>query len=74
MSKAQITQLLISLIGIVLAVMAFLFLPFGTVMNGVVAFVLFMAAGTASSFAYARIASIEEKIRDLRDRVDNPPA
>jgi hypothetical protein len=74
MSKAQLIQLLISMIGIVLAVLAFLFLPFGMVVNGIIAFVIFVAAGTAASFAYARIASIDEKIRDLRDRVDNPPA
>ena len=32
------------------------------------------ATGLAASFAYARLATTGEKIRDLRDRVDNPPS
>lgn len=74
MSRAQIIQLLISLIGIALAVAAFLFAPFGTVGNAVLAFVIFVIAGTAASFAYARLASTREKMTSLLDRVDNPPS
>lgn len=74
MSKAQTVQLLISLAGIALAVTVFLFAPFGLVVNGILAFVIFVIAGAAASYVYARIASTKEKIADLRDRVDNPPA
>ncbi len=73
MSKAQVTQLLISLIGIALAVVVFLFAPFGMVVNGIIAFVIFVIAGAAASYVYARLASTTEKTAGLRDRVDNPP-
>ncbi len=74
MSKAQIVQLLISLAGIALAVATFLFAPFGAVLNGVAAFLVFIIAGAAASYSYARLASPREKIDDLRQRVDHPPA
>ena len=57
MSSAQIVQLLITLAGIAFAVIAFLFGPFGMVVNGIVAFLIFIAAGTAAGFAYARLAN-----------------
>jgi len=57
MSTAQIVQLLITLFGIALAVIVFLFGPFEMVGNGIVAFVIFLAAGTAAGFAYAKLSS-----------------
>lgn len=55
MSSAQIVQILITLFGIALAVVVFLFGPFGMVMNGVIAFAIFVIAGTAAGFAYAML-------------------
>lgn len=55
MSTAQLVQIVITLIGIALAVAVFLFGPFGTIVNGIVAFVIFVAAGTAAGFAYAKL-------------------
>jgi ABC-type antimicrobial peptide transport system permease subunit len=73
MSTAQIIQLIITLFGIALAVVVFLFGPFEMLWNGLIAFLVFIVTGLAASFAYARLATQTEKIRDLRDRVDNPP-
>lgn len=55
MSSAQIVQILITLFGIALAVVVFLFGPFGMLVNGIIAFVIFVAAGTAAGFAYAML-------------------
>ena len=55
MSTAQAVQILITLIGIALAVTAFLFGPFATVGNSALAFIIFVAAGTAAGFAYAKL-------------------
>ena len=55
MSTAQIVQILITLFGIALAVVAFLFGPFGMIGNGVTAFVIFVVAGTAAGYAYAKL-------------------
>ena len=57
MSNAQIVQILITLFGIALAVVVFLFGPYDVVVNGVIAFVIFVAAGTAAGFAYAKLSS-----------------
>lgn len=57
MSSAQLVQILITLAGIAVAVAAFLFGPFGTAGNGVLALVIFIAAGTAAGFAYAKLAN-----------------
>ena len=56
MSAAQTVQLLITLFGIALAVLAFLFGPFELLGNSVLALVIFIAAGTAAGFAYAKLA------------------
>ena len=56
MSSAQTIQILITLFGIALAVTVFLFGPFGTVVNASVAFLIFIVAGAAAGFAYARLA------------------
>ena len=57
MSTAQIVQLLITLFGIALAVIVFLFGPYGMLVNGIIAFVIFVAAGTAAGFAYAKLSN-----------------
>ena len=57
MSSAQAVQLAITLAGILIATGAFLFLPFGMLVNGLIALVIFIAAGTAAGFAYARLAN-----------------
>ena len=55
MSSAQIVQILITLFGIALAVLVFLFGPFDMLVNGIIAFVIFVVAGTAAGFAYAML-------------------
>jgi hypothetical protein len=57
MSTAQIIQLLITLFGIALAVVVFLFGPFGMLVNGVIAFVIFVLAGMAAAVAYAKLSN-----------------
>jgi hypothetical protein len=57
MSAAQIIQLLITLAGIAIAVMAFLYGPFGMLGNSLIALLIFIAAGTAAGFAYASLAA-----------------
>ena len=57
MSTAQIVQILITLFGIALAVIVFLFGPYGMLVNGIIAFVIFVAAGTAAGFAYAKLSN-----------------
>ena len=74
MSKPQAVRLLITVAGIALAMMAFLLGPFELVGNVVLAIAIFFVAGAIAGFAYAKLATMEEKIKDLRDRVDNPPA
>jgi uncharacterized membrane protein len=55
MSSAQIVQLLITLAGIALAMLMFLFGPFDLVWNTVAAVVIFILAGVAAGFAYAKL-------------------
>lgn len=57
MSTAQTVQILITLFGIALAVVVFLFGPFDMLVNGLIAFVIFVAAGTAAGFAYAKLSN-----------------
>jgi hypothetical protein len=57
MSVAQIVQLLITLAGIAVAVMAFLYEPYGMLGNGLIALLIFIAAGPAAGVAYARLAA-----------------
>ena len=57
MSSAQIVQLLITLAGIAVAVAAFLFGPFETFGNAALSFVIFVVAGIAAGYAYARLAA-----------------
>lgn len=56
MSTAQIVQILITLFGIALAVIVFLFGPYDMLVNGVIAFVIFVLAGMAAAIAYAKLA------------------
>jgi hypothetical protein len=57
MSSAQAIQLLITLIGIVIAILVFLFGPFSILGNSVAAVVIFILAGVAAGFAYAKLAA-----------------
>lgn len=56
MSTAQIVQILITLFGIALAVIVFLFGPYDILVNGIIAFVIFVLAGMAAAIAYAKLA------------------
>ena len=57
MSTAQIVQLLITLFGIALAVVVFLFGPYDMLVNGIIAFVIFVLAGMAAAIAYAKLSN-----------------
>ena len=57
MSTAQIVQLLITLFGIALAVIVFLFGPYDMLVNGIIAFVIFVLAGMAAAIAYAKLSN-----------------
>lgn len=53
MSTAQLVQIIITLTGIALAVVVLLWGPFGMLVDGIIAFVIFVAAGMAAAFSYA---------------------
>lgn len=55
MSTAQAVQLLITLVGIVIAILVFLFGPFGLLGNSVAAVMIFIIAGIAAGYAYAKL-------------------
>jgi positive regulator of sigma E activity len=55
MSSAQAVQLLITFAGIALAALVFLFGPFEMLGNSLVALAIFIAAGTAAGYAYAKL-------------------
>jgi len=57
MSSAQAVQIVITLVGIAIAVAVFLLAPFGMLVNGIIAFLIFVAAGTAAGFAYAKLSA-----------------
>ena len=57
MSSAQAIQLLITVFGIALAMLVFLFGPFELLGNSVAAVVIFILAGVAAGFAYAKLAA-----------------
>ena len=57
MSLAQTVQLLITLFGIAIAVLVFLFGPFEMLGNGALAFLIFLTAGTAAGYAYAKLSA-----------------
>jgi hypothetical protein len=57
MSQAQIVQLLITLAGIAFAMLAFLYGPYGLLVNSLIALVIFILAGTAAGYAYAKLAN-----------------
>lgn len=55
MSLAQIVQLLITLAGIAVAVMVFLYGPYGMLVNGLIALLIFFLAGAAAGYVYAKL-------------------
>jgi hypothetical protein len=57
MSSAQIVQLLITIFGIALAMLVFLFGPFELLGNVLAAVAVFVLAGVAAGFAYAKLAA-----------------
>lgn len=57
MSSAQSIQLLVTLIGIVIAILMFLFGPFSLLGNSVAAVVIFILAGVVAGFVYAKLAA-----------------
>jgi positive regulator of sigma E activity len=61
MSSAQIVQLLITVFGIALAMLVFLFGPFELLGNSIAAVVIFILAGTAAGYAYAKLQARRRK-------------
>jgi hypothetical protein len=57
MSSAQAVQLLITIAGIALAMLAFLYGPFALLGNSLTAIAIFVVAGTAAGYAYAKLQS-----------------
>jgi hypothetical protein len=57
MSSAQAVQLLITVFGIALAMLVFLFGPFQLLGNSIAAVALFVIAGIAAGFAYAKLSA-----------------
>lgn len=57
MSSAQIVQLFITVAGIALAMLAFLFGPFELLGNSLAAVAIFLVAGIAAGYAYAKLAA-----------------
>lgn len=55
MSSAQIIQLLITVFGIALAMLVFLFGPFALLGNIIAAVIIFILAGVAAGYAYAKL-------------------
>ncbi|MCA3574566.1 MAG: hypothetical protein IOC86_11665 [Aestuariivirga sp.] len=55
MSPAQIVQLLITVFGIALAMLVFLFGPFELFGNVIAAVAVFILSGIAAGFAYAKL-------------------
>lgn len=55
MSTPQIVQLLITVFGIALAMLVFLFGPFELFGNVIAAVAVFVLAGIAAGFAYAKL-------------------
>ena len=53
MSTAQLVQIIITLTGIALAVVVLLLGPFSMLVNGIIAFAIFVAAGMAAALSYA---------------------
>lgn len=60
--------------GLVAAVLLFLFLPFSPLVNGLIAGFIWLMDGTLAEVLFKRLATMDEKLRDLRERVDNPPS
>jgi hypothetical protein len=52
----------------------FLFLPFSPLVNGLIALAYWIVDGAVTEWVYNRRATAEDKARDLRGRVDNPPS
>lgn len=57
MSSAQAVQLLITVFGIALAMLVFLFGPFELLGNSLAAVAVFIGAGIAAGYAYAKLAA-----------------
>jgi cation transporter-like permease len=55
MSTAQAVQLLITVFGIAFAMLVFLFGPFELLGNSIAAVAIFVVAGIAAGFAYAKL-------------------
>lgn len=67
-------RLLMHLSGLAVAALLAWLLPFSPIVNFGVAGLFWLTDGMTAEFVFNRLATREEKIADLRDRVDNPPA
>jgi hypothetical protein len=62
-----------SIAGLILSSFVFFYAPFGVLMNMAFAGVFFLLMGAVTEIVFRRLATQEEKIADLRDRVDSQP-
>lgn len=67
-------RLLMHLSGLVAAALLAWLLPFSPFVNFGLAGLFWLADGVTAEFVFNRLATREEKMADLRDRVDNPPS
>jgi hypothetical protein len=67
-------RLAMHLSGLVAAALLARLLPFSPLVNFAIAGLFGLIDGATAEFVFNRLATREEKIADLRDRVDNPPS
>lgn len=60
--------------GLAAALLLAWLLPFSPFVNFGLAGLVWLADGAIAELVFNRLATREEKIADLRDRVDNPPS
>lgn len=74
MSMATRIRLAMHLSGLAAASLLASLLPFSPFVNVTLAGLFWLIDGAIAEFVFNRLATREEKIADLRDRVDNPPS
>jgi hypothetical protein len=73
MSMPTRIRVLMHLSGLAAASLLAWLLPFSPLVSFAIAGLFWLIDGATAEFVFNRLATREEKIADLRDRVDNPP-
>jgi uncharacterized membrane protein YciS (DUF1049 family) len=71
--SAKAARLFLTLASLVVSGFVFFLSPFGFLLNAIITGVFFLAVGALAEYVYRQLAIQDQKIADLRDRVDNPP-